>query len=400
MKVCIVSSGLEARNRFVQPWQYLAEGAEALNRGGHQVYFISDGSEVEEKEFAGYPVERLDTLHGWPMLGNKRLARLVNAGHPDLVLWHLGLTSFMRLNTLRHVSPPVFGIFTSPIYRFAELRRLGIARLIRHHKLGVVHLLGLLVPSRLVRNSVNRGWLKRIVVECATTQAKLAQRGAPAGSLQVIRPSIDPAWYQEKPGRANCLLVREEYGFSADDFVVGYFGAPAALRGLTALVQAINLAAQTNPRIRLLALSRMLNTVNQRDHSHEVDLVKKYHLEQQVRIVPGVLPRERLIQSLSSCDAVALPFELVPSDVPLSVLETMALGIPLITTDTACLPELAPSGASIRVPPGDISRLAEAILTLADDAALRQKLAQAGRERALAWTSAGENYRAWNNLVE
>jgi phosphatidyl-myo-inositol dimannoside synthase len=112
-----------------------------------------------------------------------------------------------------------------------------------------------------------------------------------------------------------------------------------------------------------------------------------------------MLSREQLVLNLAICDAVALPFELVPSDVPLSILEVMALGIPLITSDVGCIPEMVPEGTGIKVHPRNIALLSEAIITLAGDKQLRLKLAKMGREQALAWSSINDNHQAWNTLV-
>lgn len=401
MKICFVSSGFEDRNRFLQPWCYLVQGAQALSQGGHQVSFISDGYPrfKEESEFLGFPVKRINTLQELPLLGNKNLARTVNEQHPDLVLWHLGLTSFLHLSTLDFVSSPIIGIFTSPIYKLSELLQLGALRLLRNHGLSSVHAVGLLVPAILIQQSFKHHRLRNLVVESQTTRDKLKQRGVPEASLCVIRPHIDPSWFHTQVNQASNRPVREKFGFAPDDFVVGYFGAPAPLRGIQALLLAGKLAMLTNPSVRLLVLSRVLDEEDSLENDALVRMIKDNDLERQVRIVPGMLSREQLILNLSICDAVALPFELVPSDVPLSILEVMALGIPLITSDVGCIPEMVPEGTGIKVHPRNISLLSEAIITLAGDKQLRQKLAKMGREQALAWSSINDNHQAWNTLV-
>jgi phosphatidyl-myo-inositol dimannoside synthase len=402
MRICIISNGLLARHQFVQPWLHLSQGAHALEQGGHQVFFISDGYPelADEKEFGGFPVKRTNSLQEWPLLGNNQLARFISGESPDLVLWHLGLTSFLRLNTLRAISAPVFGIFTSPIYRPQDLIKLGAFRILRHQGLSLVHILGSFVPSRTIRRHITRGRLKKLLVECETTRARLMEEGVPEENLQVIKPYINPVWFQPRPPSSSGLALREEYGFSSDDFVVGYFGPPEPLRGLTALIQAGKLAIQTNPRVRLLVLSRLLNKTNEQNHARLLKMVEESGMARQVRVISDWLPSERLIQNLSLCNAIALPFELVPSDVPVSVFETMALGIPLITTAVACLPEMVPEGSGLHVPPGDIPRLAEAILRLSNDRPLCQELAWSGREQAQAWTTVHDNQSAWNSLVD
>jgi glycosyltransferase involved in cell wall biosynthesis len=69
---------------------------------------------------------------------------------------------------------------------------------------------------------------------------------------------------------------------------------------------------------------------------------------------------------------------------PMSVLEAMARGLPAIATPVGGLPELIADGVNgLLVPPGDVEALASAILRLADDPALRQRLGTAARQTIL-----------------
>jgi glycosyltransferase involved in cell wall biosynthesis len=67
---------------------------------------------------------------------------------------------------------------------------------------------------------------------------------------------------------------------------------------------------------------------------------------------------------------------------PLSVLEAMAAGLPVIASNVGGIPELVSDGVSgVLVPPGDPDALAEAIERLVGDRFLAQKLGHAGRRR-------------------
>jgi glycosyltransferase involved in cell wall biosynthesis len=401
MRLCFISSAIEDRHLFIQPWRYLIHAAAALNQAGNRVYFLSDGYPrlPQEEKFAGYTVRRINSLLEWPPLVNKDVLDQVEMLKPDLVFWHLGLTSFMHLNTLRRINVPAIGLFTSPIYRPSELLRLGILRLLQDYHLSGIHLLGLLVPSRSIRRTVNEGSIRKLVVECQTTRTKLMQKGVPEKYLQVIRPCVDPAWFQGGVTSSERIRIREQFGFSPDDFIVGYFGDTAPSRGLQGLLEALRLSIKKNPHIRVFVLSRLINEKNRIDYSNTLKLIKKNKVERWVQIVHGFFSKEQLIRELSMCDAIALPFELVSSDVPVSVLETMALGIPLITTPVACLAEMVPEEAGIRVAPGRADHLAEAIMMLSSDPQLRMKLSRRGREEAFSWCSLSESHGAWNQLV-
>jgi glycosyltransferase involved in cell wall biosynthesis len=69
------------------------------------------------------------------------------------------------------------------------------------------------------------------------------------------------------------------------------------------------------------------------------------------------------------------------------IVEAMARGCPVVTTDASCLPEVA-GGAAILVRPGDVGALTDALDGLLRDDASRARLAEAGRVHAAGFTVA------------
>jgi glycosyltransferase involved in cell wall biosynthesis len=67
---------------------------------------------------------------------------------------------------------------------------------------------------------------------------------------------------------------------------------------------------------------------------------------------------------------------------PFSILEAMALGIPVVATNVGGIPEVVDDHKTgILVKPGDPESLANVILTLIEDRALREELGKNGGER-------------------
>ena len=67
---------------------------------------------------------------------------------------------------------------------------------------------------------------------------------------------------------------------------------------------------------------------------------------------------------------------------PLSVLEAMAAGLPVVASAVGGVPEIVADGATgLLVPPGDAAALATALEQVLADSALRRRLGAAGRER-------------------
>jgi glycosyltransferase involved in cell wall biosynthesis len=69
----------------------------------------------------------------------------------------------------------------------------------------------------------------------------------------------------------------------------------------------------------------------------------------------------------------------------LPVLEAMARGLPVLTSDRSSLPEVA-GGAALLVDPADVPAIAKGLVELVSDRALRQRLAADGPRRAAAFT--------------
>jgi glycosyltransferase involved in cell wall biosynthesis len=252
----------------------------------------------------------------------------------------------------------------------------------------------------LIRQAVGRSSITSFVVQSQTTCDRLVERGLPSDLIRVVRPSIDRIWFETGVPSAQRLDARAELGLSPPNFVVGYFGSPKPLRGLPTLLRALATARASLPRLRLLVLSRRRAGELDAEQRAIEALVAQLGVEDWVRMQTGFLPRQELIRTLAVCDAVALPFEIVPSDVPLSVLEAMALGLPVITTQVACLPELVPNGAGLRVPPANPAKLAEAIVELAGHPELRAGLGRAGRQQAERWQRSGQTAAEWDTLLD
>jgi glycosyltransferase involved in cell wall biosynthesis len=90
---------------------------------------------------------------------------------------------------------------------------------------------------------------------------------------------------------------------------------------------------------------------------------------------------------LPAFDLFALPSLPMVETQPVSVIEAMTAGIPVVATRVGDVASLLADGAAGRlVPSGDVEALAGALAGLLDDAAARDELARRGRERAAGFT--------------
>ena len=99
----------------------------------------------------------------------------------------------------------------------------------------------------------------------------------------------------------------------------------------------------------------------------------------------GSQPRERIPTYLRAADGLVFP-SLLPEAAPLTPLQAMSCGLPVVVSRIGSLPELVdrPGSNGVLVAPGDVGALAEAMARLAADEGFRLRLGRAARERVLA----------------
>ncbi len=152
------------------------------------------------------------------------------------------------------------------------------------------------------------------------------------------------------------------------------------VKGHAYLIQAIYLLIKQGQRIRLL-----LAGDGELRPTLEVQLARLGIRDWVVFL--GYFPHERLLDlyEKKQIDLFVLPSvdlgDGLQEGIPVSLMEAMAYGVPVIGTRTGGIPELLEGDAGLLVPPRDPEALAEAIARLATDLDLRRTVGQRGRER-------------------
>jgi glycosyltransferase involved in cell wall biosynthesis len=157
---------------------------------------------------------------------------------------------------------------------------------------------------------------------------------------------------------------------------VVYFGQYIPLHGLdTVVAAAARLSQRPDIRITLVGRGQRLPEVARRVAELELS---------NLRLVDAWLtPDELVAQHIAPADVCLGIFGAQPKAarvVPFKVYAALAAGRPVVTADTPALRELLVPGSEVwAVPPADAPALADALIQLADDPGLRQRLANSGR---------------------
>jgi glycosyltransferase involved in cell wall biosynthesis len=146
-------------------------------------------------------------------------------------------------------------------------------------------------------------------------------------------------------------------------------------KGQHLLIDAVDRLAQQGRSERLRLVGGGPDELSLREHAAHIELPESVIFE-------GAVNQDRIRALFAAADIFCLPS--FAEGVPVVLMEAMAMGIPCISTNITGIPELIRNGIDGHlVPPSDLDALVDALTTLMDDAALRQRLAASGRARIL-----------------
>ncbi|MGY1839762.1 MULTISPECIES: glycosyltransferase family 4 protein [unclassified Modestobacter] len=275
------------------------------------------------------------------------------------------------------------------------LRRAGLPTVATvHHPVAIDRDLELAAATGLRRQLTLRRWYAftgmqaRVArrLDGVTTVSESSRRdierhmGVPADAVDVIPVGIDPDVFH--PGTAPRDPATVLVTTSAD----------VPLKGLVPLLEALA-KLRTEREVRLVVVGTV------RPGGPAAAALERLGLQDAVRVT-GPVPQAELVRLLQTATVVAVPSLYEGFSLP--AVEAMACATPLVTTDAGALPEVVGSHAGVRVPAGDVDRLAGALQLVLDHPSLQEQLGRAGRSRVLSnytWRRTAERTAAWYEEV-
>jgi glycosyltransferase involved in cell wall biosynthesis len=349
--VCVIVGGMTNENITLQPWRYLAEIFRQLDEIGHPVTLITDSTD-NLKNMGSITIKQLPSVSNPYWRENSALVKTLQEVKPEVLIVNFGFFSFFHQRLSIWSGYRTIGIITSPYYTFDDFKKAGLINALMNIRFYSVHLFTALLPKIWLRNKMSSAKFKQLVMQTQTLKDALLSNKFWNNTIQVIPPGIDEIW-QKNHINSN-EEIRTTLGFNSEDWVVVFFGSAAPLRGLPDLLKAAEIARKQIKSFKLLILCRPDG------HSNPEKLITGDN--GYISLLREQLAPEALSNYVAASDAAALPFRMVPSDAPLSLLEAQALGKPIITTRTACLPELVKTGQYYLANPADPADLANALI--------------------------------------
>lgn len=159
-----------------------------------------------------------------------------------------------------------------------------------------------------------------------------------------------------------------------------YLGTLASEKGFLDLLRALPKVRERHGAVSAVFAGEWFS---EQDRESAMDIIKSQGLGGIVKFVGPVGP-ERKKRLLEEANVFIFPTAYRYEGHPYVVLEAMAAGLPVISTNVACIPETIRDGVEgFLIEPGDIETLADRIGCLLGDEPLRSRMGKAGRQRFL-----------------
>ena len=292
---------------------------------------------------------------------------------------------------------PISGLFTWQTVRVAR----ALVRHLRAERVQVLHAhdiysnifavpcarvagVPMVIASRRWWHATNHRvflWLNRITYHLAhrvlanseAVGALVASEGFPRARISVI-PNFVETHAFEPPAPSVLVAWRTELGVAPDDEVVGIVANLHAVKDHATLLRALPAIVTERPRARLVIVG------DGADRQALEALATALGVRDRVSFA-GHRPQHPTMHWLFDVSTLCSLSEGFPN----SVVEAMAAGRPVVATAVGGVPDVVVDGETgFLVPPSSPAVLADRIVCLLGDPALRQRMARAGARRARA----------------
>ncbi len=185
------------------------------------------------------------------------------------------------------------------------------------------------------------------------------------------------------PGRADRKAVRDEWGVAESDVVIGSTSNISPQKGIEYLIDTLAGVRAAGYDARLVLVGPEYDT--HRAYSDSLRLRMRVHGLVEGDDVTFVGSRSDVERQLQGFDVFAMASVPASEGVPTSILEAMASGLPVISTDVGGVCEVVDEGVTgFVVPALDVRALVAQTARLLDDAAMRVAFAAEARRQAVA----------------
>lgn len=324
------------------------------------------------EEIDGIQITRISNFSLAPLMRRRELLEAIARSKPDVVIWYGTLFSAIYLTRLKSIMKPLVWDIETGMNGIELLRRLSLREVFHpHHTFLLYQAFMAALPKFVIRSVANSAMISKIIVPGQYLRESLCRLGVKESKIAIMPLAVEMNRIKNSDtSLANEKPERESRG-EAEVFTVAYMGSPCTLRGTDTLIRSIKKIVMKCKNVKVVILSRRNVSKPEigkgylaSEEEYLKKLIRKLGVEGYVEIVSGVLNWSELKRYILTSDVIALPFEMMFSEPPLSVLEAMGLGKVVVTTNLGILPETLGKDRGVVIEPGDSDALARAILFL------------------------------------
>jgi len=333
----------------LQPWLTIHKVAEGLVKKGHEVHVVTDV--MNPAKITGITSHAVSSLRG----SNKvEMRSMLEKLQPDALVFLPTPLNIATTSWLDGLNCRCVGFASYPFYNASELitalKIIGWAeakQYIRH----------LLVPRLYWARKMQRR-IQVLVTQSNTTASRLAEMLKNKLPVLCIPPGID---LNDWP------VLEAKNKAQAKDIQLLYLGSAISIRGFYLALDALTQVANKNVRLKVLARGAHDEAIEEINNAISIR-----GLNERVVVRGGWIERAELVREIHRADAVLQPFVLVPSELPVTAMEVIACGTPVIGSNIDGLPSTIGAAGTV-AKQGCSAALAEVIEDFAKDPELREK---------------------------
>ncbi|NDK57511.1 glycosyltransferase family 4 protein [Pontibacter fetidus] len=317
--VVILSFEHTHKNIPLQPWKYIHEMAKTFQKRDYKVVIVTNGGDIGESEIGGVKVVTLSSVSPF----SKELEDYLNNSKPKALYWWASSRTFMYKKLFSKMACPVNLLFTGSIYYNSEI-------------LPVIHKIGrnnlktyvpeLLTPYNFTVSLVNSTYISKVITLSERNKRRLKLMGCDESKVVVTGIGKEVSGYEDQLPKVK-----------RNPRQLLYITSATKIRGIEFLLDTFSSLLKNNPTLRLRILARPSSGNNSERVRY---LSRKLKIEENVDLIEGWLSRAEIFKELASCRALIMPFLLVHSEMPISILEAFSVGTPVVAPDLDGITEL------------------------------------------------------------
>lgn len=336
-----------------------------LNERGYEIGIITTpgihSKEISSKEF------ELD----WGKIYSLHMRSSYGSAFYALEFW---IRAFFLLKNLKEAGEIdlIHGHSGHPIIGFI----VGVSgKLLR---IPAIHTLYCPISDNYIRKLFDRACLiaiENIISLSNNSYRSLIKLGIPDKKIRIIPPIID----HHMKERFNKNFDNKYLKGSSEPMLL-YLGDLTKGRGLHILIDSLSIVVNKIPNIKLILAINLPKEKYDKAGNNINNKIKKYKIEKNIYFL-GIA--KDMPKTMYECTAFIAPYLDIDTiaDYPISIIESMTVGTPVIATKVGGIPEIITNGVNgIVIKPGDLYELQDRIVYLIEHPEFARDIGLAARE--------------------